>query len=322
MRLPSIRPANAVLLSSMLFPSLIVAVGNLDCHKIVTDGKVWDLSKIGGPRSVMESHETPPTWHNTTYTIDICKNLRRFDDVPDGEKCFGGTRVCAIGHTIKTIDGTDEVQDDVTEVISIAGDLADAGGGYLDAKYTRLSTSELPEDSEKEGLRIVLNGGFYGNPKRKQQAVVEFLCDPNRTGTETDLDPEDKYEGGEENPTEGISSLKFKGYDKNPLDPKVDTLWLEWYTKYACEGQKDEDDAATSRHWGFFTWFLIIGFLVTAAYLIFGSWLNYNRYGARGWDLLPHGDTIRDVPYLLKDWTRRVVNTVQGSGSRGGYSAV
>jgi hypothetical protein len=68
--------------------------------------------------------------------------------------------------------------------------------------------------------------------------------------------------------------------------------------------------------------YCISAFLVTAAYLIFGSWLNYNRYGARGWDLLPHGDTIRDVPYLLKDWTRRVVNTVQGSGSRGGYSAV
>ena len=63
-------------------------------------------------------------------------------------------------------------------------------------------------------------------------------------------------------------------------------------------------------------------FLGTASYLIFGSWLNYNRYGARGWDLLPHGDTIRDVPYLLKDWGRRVVDTVQGGGARGGYSAV
>lgn len=63
-------------------------------------------------------------------------------------------------------------------------------------------------------------------------------------------------------------------------------------------------------------------FLGTASYLIFGSWLNYSRYGARGWDLLPHGDTIRDIPYLLKDWTRRVMNTVQGTGSRGGYSAV
>lgn len=63
-------------------------------------------------------------------------------------------------------------------------------------------------------------------------------------------------------------------------------------------------------------------FLCVAAYLIFGSWLNYNRYGARGWDLLPHGDAIRDVPYLFKDWGRRVVDTLQGSGTRGGYSAV
>lgn len=63
-------------------------------------------------------------------------------------------------------------------------------------------------------------------------------------------------------------------------------------------------------------------FLGTAAYLIFGSWLNYNRYGARGWDLLPHGDTIRDIPYLFKDWSRKVVDTVTGSQSRGGYSAV
>lgn len=63
-------------------------------------------------------------------------------------------------------------------------------------------------------------------------------------------------------------------------------------------------------------------FLSVAAYLIFGSWLNYNRYGARGWDLLPHGDNLRDIPYIFQDWFRRVVNTLQGSGSRGGYSAV
>lgn len=63
-------------------------------------------------------------------------------------------------------------------------------------------------------------------------------------------------------------------------------------------------------------------FLCVAAYLIFGSWLNYNRYGARGWDLLPHGDTLRDIPYIFQDWLRRVINTLQGSGSRGGYSAV
>lgn len=63
-------------------------------------------------------------------------------------------------------------------------------------------------------------------------------------------------------------------------------------------------------------------FLGVAAYLIFGSWLNYSRYGARGWDLLPHGDTIRDVPHLLREWARRVLGTVQGHGGSRGYSAV
>lgn len=43
----------------------------------------------------------------------------------------------------------------------------------------------------------------------------------------------------------------------------------------------------------------------------------------RSWDLLPHSDTIRDIPYLLKDWARRVIGTLQGrSSGRGGYSAV
>lgn len=63
-------------------------------------------------------------------------------------------------------------------------------------------------------------------------------------------------------------------------------------------------------------------FMGVAAYLIFGSWLNYNKHSARGWDLVPHSETIRDIPYLLRDWMRRVVNTIQGGGSRGGYSVL
>lgn len=62
-------------------------------------------------------------------------------------------------------------------------------------------------------------------------------------------------------------------------------------------------------------------FMLISSYLIFGSWLNYNRYGARGWDLVPHGDSIRDLPYAVKDWGKSIVGTMQG-GSRGGYSAV
>lgn len=64
-------------------------------------------------------------------------------------------------------------------------------------------------------------------------------------------------------------------------------------------------------------------FLLAATYIIFGSWLNYNRYGARGWDLIPHGDTIRDLPYIVKDFGSSMAGRVQvGGESRGGYSAV
>lgn len=92
MRLPRTRLADAALHCSILFPALIAAVGNLDCGNIVTDGKQWDLSKLGGPRSVMTSHETPPTIHNTTYTIDICRPLKRSGEVKNGYECPVGTR--------------------------------------------------------------------------------------------------------------------------------------------------------------------------------------------------------------------------------------
>ncbi len=141
-------------------------------------------------------------------------------------------------------------------MIPIAGELKDYGGGSLDAKVTRLKTAESQKDSEREGLRIELNGGFYA--KRKQMAIVEFICDPERTGLETDLEPEDKYESGDEKSEVGSPSLTFVKYEKDIPDTEVDTLRLEWRTKYACEKQQDDDNMATSGHWGFFTWFLIM----------------------------------------------------------------
>lgn len=68
--------------------------------------------------------------------------------------------------------------------------------------------------------------------------------------------------------------------------------------------------------------------LVVASYFIFGAWLNYSRYGgtagaaANGWDALPHADTLRDIPYILREWWGRLVDAWHGNGLRGGYSAV
>ncbi|KAL3424511.1 hypothetical protein PVAG01_03792 [Phlyctema vagabunda] len=328
MRIPN-TSADTALLSALLFPFLTAALGNIDCHHVRVDKTSFDLSELEGPQSVIHSQDQGVSFLNTTYTIDICKPLTRAGNVPKEDQCPGGTRLCGIERVINK----EEKKSVLEKVIPIAGQLKDQGGGDLDAKWTLLSNSPSNSDTDKEGLRVEMGGGFFGKGKDKksQKAIIEFLCDKERTGLENNWKSEDEYsaktkreedEGDEKEPLvddKDLPSLTFLSYDNKD---STDILRLQWRTKYACEGAKEEKDAERAGHWGFFTWFIIIAFLSTAAYLIFGSWLNYNRYGARGWDLLPHGDTIRDVPYLFKDWMRRVVNTVQGSGSRGGYAAV
>ncbi|TDZ15106.1 Autophagy-related protein 27 [Colletotrichum orbiculare MAFF 240422] len=346
MHLP--RPEAAFLLALLFSTPAAAAV--IDCEHIRVDDVSFNLKPLGGPHSVVTSRWHPPTFTNTTYTVDICKPLKRKGDVKKEEQCPNGTRVCAIESTVHP--GSDKGE--VEEVIPIAGELADRGGKALDAKVERLKSSNSNSDAQKEGVRLILNGGSYPLNKkgRQQQAIIEFICDRNRTGLEGETSPEEQYDvtperlraredekdkegggGGEDDgrsPDETQilkpdSALIWNSY--GPAEKgEMDVLRLTWHTKYACEdtfdtpGEPGSGDA--SSHWGFFTWFVVLAFLGIAAYLIFGSWLNYNRYGARGWDLLPHGDTIRDIPYLVKDWTRSVLYTVNGSGSRGGYSAV
>ncbi len=60
-----------------------------------------------------------------------------------------------------------------------------------------------------------------------------------------------------------------------------------------------------------------------ATFLIFTLFLNYNRYGTVGLDLVSM-DTVRDLPYLFKDFASQIAETLKGgtSAGRGGYSAV
>ncbi|KAI8958869.1 autophagy-related protein 27 [Daldinia sp. FL1419] len=357
MKVPTIHAADAVLFLSLLLAPLPTSA-MLNCESIVADNQKFNLKALGGPHSIMTSRILDGKVHNMTYTVDICRVLGKKKGAKKGEECPNGTRVCAI----KRVD------DHIDKAIPIAGDIRNYGGGDLDPEVTRLKTSDSNSDSKKEGVLLVMKGGIDrtdSGGKRNQRAIIEFLCDKERNGTEGEYDPaDDKYEpnpdaamaqvnpllfraedgdedggdggdgdgdgnGDDELPKEvqlGLEkdpSLIFNSYEPLTEDGNIDVLRLTWLSKYACENRDDDGSSEDpSSHWGFFTWLVIIVFLGTAAYLIFGSWLNYSRYGARGWDLVPHGDTIRDIPYLLKDWTRRVLNTVQGSGSRGGYSAV
>lgn len=165
----------------------------------------------------------------------------------------------------------------MTGVYPIAGDYTTDSGRSLDPQTTRLKAA----DSEAEGVRMELHGGRYpfdGKKGRMQKAVIEFICDHDRTGLEgledeKRSDSDDKSEEDEESSQrkrtaeeesgdadEGVTpvtaSLVFKSY--GAFDD-IDVLRLDWYTKYACEDVSERDGSGSSGdHWGFFTWFLLM----------------------------------------------------------------
>jgi len=203
--------------------------------------------------------------------------------------------VCAIKHLIDPRKDKKDA-DSIEAVVPIAGNLAEHGGKPFDFTATRLKSSDSVSDSKKEGVRIVMKGGVYEG--REQKAVVEMVCDRDRTGTEGEWESEDRYdpdgekekEKREEEEKEGEgegdggdkggdedkggagdeagwterqlkkenAALVWEGYTRQ-ADSNVDSLQLTWYTKYACESSVPEDKPDyASSHWGFFTWMVIL----------------------------------------------------------------
>lgn len=91
-------------------------------------------------------------------------------------------------------------------------------------------------------------------------------------------------------------------------------LSLTWHTPLACYTQHKAQRRRFSLGW----WVVCI----VALYLAVGMWYNYQHYGARGWDMLPHRDQWRDVPYYIRDLSRHMTRTAGGSAPRSGYEAV
>jgi len=165
----------------------------------------------------------------------------------------------------------EEDQEMVTEVVPIAGSYEASHGRNLDAQITRLKGSSSNSDSEREGVRVELNGGmkpFDAKNGVKQKAIIEFECDASLDGLEGVVEAgkpgkeekkqrsaEDDEEGGDDE-EEKKSSLQFVSYKEE--SEKLEVLRLQWKTKYACERDVDTGSGSTSSHWGFFTWLIIM----------------------------------------------------------------
>ena len=252
------------------------------------------------------------------------------------------TRLAVCGIEKQTFEDTGDTE--VTDYLPIVRTYTH-DGVTMEPKWTRLKSSDSNADSQKEGLRVRLAGGKVkgkDGKTRDQQAIVEFLCEREGDKVRRQLQGRDD-DGGDEKKgkpeweaakkaEDGVGgTIQFLSYEE-------DTLRLEWRTKYGCEDAKDDKDDkpkdgdgdgdgedggnSSSGGWGFFSWFFFLAFIGILLYFGFSAWINYTRYGAQGWDLIPHSDTIRDIPYILGDWWRKIVGTIGGGGARGGYSAV
>lgn len=149
----------------------------------------------------------------------------------------------------------------VNEVISVAGDFSTADGRPLDPHYERLKAKK---ESDQEGLEVELNGGIRG--KKKQKAIINFICDKDRTGNEgidsltkmtRRADSDDDDDKKKEGEVDDKNSLKFISYGDEEGNTDVEILRLDWRTKYACEDHVEEGGDKKGG-WGFFTWLILL----------------------------------------------------------------
>ena len=268
----------SLLAATSLLP--LQAWASFECKDMGTQGAHFNFEKLGGPHVVhwQEDDLEHDFEYKYNFTLDLCKPLK--------SKCHNGARVCGMR---ENIDLSQEGNSTVTP-IDIAGTYTTYSGRNIDAKFELLRNSKSNSDSGREGLRTILHGGRLPFDDKKngldQRAIIEFVCDKERTGLEgnetdggksgsdkdDDKKDDEKKEGDKKEEEKKVSrrdegkdqcedsdaSLRFCGYKVENLekDRKARTLRLEWRTKYACEDVPAEKSA--SSHWGFFGWFFIM----------------------------------------------------------------
>jgi hypothetical protein len=303
--------SRAPLLSILALASLLpYSASAFDCKDILADGAHFNFKELGGPHVVhyQESDLTKELEWKYNFTIDICNSLKWHKGGSLATECHHGARVCGIRENI------DLSKDDNSTItpIDIAGSYTTQNGRKIDAKFENLGHSKSNKDAGLEGVRATLNGGrFPFDSKREgvnQRAIIEFVCDKERSGLEGDEMDKSPHEDGDNDDkgdNEGDSkddkkedsdkkveslkrreenskgkcedndnSLRFCGYEVETegKDQKVQTLRLEWRTKYACADAPSPDGGS---HWGFFGWFFIMS-VNPPHESTFGSYANIN----------------------------------------------
>lgn len=68
------------------------SVSELACDSLLADGHKYNLQALAGPHVAVTHEYTRPTYHNTTYAINVCGPLVRKGEGREEERCPEGTR--------------------------------------------------------------------------------------------------------------------------------------------------------------------------------------------------------------------------------------
>lgn len=190
-----------------------------------------------------------------------------------------------------------------------------------DAKHPGTSNVSLTAT----GLELELAGGAWGD-LTDLRTVIDFVCDHD----------DDKE-----------STLQFANFDFN-------TLRLSWRTRHACikrasdtpadtppekepdtptptdpvsqpdpstPGAPDKDVKVEGGGWGFFSWLFCLLIIGGVLYIGLRAWSNYKRYGTVTPVNTRSSEFLSDVPFLIRDFVRKVAGTFS-AGTNSGYNSV
>lgn len=249
------------------------------------DDKV-DLAPVfaNGPLSIDSVVPTPPSRTRTQVQIDLCNPLPMDKAKSAEDQCPDGTLVCL------SVTNEKHGENRIEQVVPAA---------------TKAETSKLAETLERKPARanaprfvIHLAAPSWGEIAQKTQ--VQFFCSP-------------EHKEPIARPSDHLS-----------WDSKA-PLALDILSSEVCRGRRPSTSPGFFRSIGllisFFFWVALAALVL---YLLGGIWVNYNHYGARGWDLLPNRDFWRETPYLARDAFRHVFRSASSGsgGARSGYDPI
>ena len=143
-----------------------------------------------------------------------------------------------------------------------------------------------------EGLSLSYTGATWG--EGPVSAVVEIQCGENTEFVEG----EDSWDG--------------------------EALTLRFSSPSVCATRKPpskgDDNDNSSDGWGLFTWLFVLIAVGMASLFAATAYINYQRHGSPAVTAENFNEMIQDLPYLFRDFVRKVKETF-GSSSRG-YSAL